>query len=122
MELEIPELLAATLQGQIGAQSPLGLQLGGQGAASGTRVVSSHHFDGHSLNLLYQLSRAAGARDLVFQLLALDNLNGEAPVRPMASLEQMVPALIEWLGRDLIDGWMYQRGRDGVLLAWLVHS
>ena len=82
MELEIPELLAVTLQGQVGAQSPLGLQLGGQGAGTGTRVVSSHHFDGHSLNLLYQLSRSAGARDLVFQLLALDNLNGEpAPVR-----------------------------------------
>lgn len=122
MELEIPELLAVTLQGQIGEQSPLGRQLGGQGAGSGTRVVSSHHFDGHSLNLLYQLSRSAGARDLVFQLLALDNLNGEPPVRPIASLELMVPALIEWLGRDLIDGWLYQRGRDGVLLAWLVHS
>ena len=123
MELEIPELLAVTLQGQVGAQSPLGLQLGGQGAGTGTRVVSSHHFDGHSLNLLYQLSRSAGARDLVFQLLALDNLNGEpAPVRPIASLELMVPALVEWLGRDLIDGWLYQRGRDGVLLAWLVHS
>ena len=40
MELEIPELLAVTLQGQVGAQSPLGLQLGGQGAGTGTRVVA----------------------------------------------------------------------------------
>lgn len=122
MELEIPEMLAAALQGQVGAQSPLGVQLGGQGAGSGTRVVSSRHFDGHSLNLLYQLGQATNARDLVFQLLALDNLNGEPLVRPIASLELMVPALIEWLGRDLIDGWLYQRGQDGVLLAWLVHS
>ncbi|BEP38568.1 hypothetical protein GmRootV59_53510 (plasmid) [Variovorax sp. V59] len=122
MELEIPEMLAAALQGQVGAQSPLGLQLGGQGAGSGTRVVSSRHFDGHSLNLLYQLGLTTGARDLVFQLLALDNLNGEPLVRPIPSLELMVPALIEWLGRDLIDGWLYQRGKDGVLLAWLIHS
>jgi hypothetical protein len=97
VELEIPEMLAAVLQGQVGAQSPLGLQLGGYGAGSGVRIVSSQHFDGHSLNLLFQLGMAAGARDLVFQLLALDNLNGEPLARPIPSLELMVPALIEWL-------------------------
>lgn len=122
MELEIPEALAAALQAAVGTQSPLGMQLGAQGAGSGTRVVSSCHFDGHSLTLLYQMGRASGARDLVFQLLALDNLNGEALVRPIPSLELLVPAVIEWLARDLIDGWLYQRGKDGVLLAWLVHS
>ncbi|HVK32700.1 MAG TPA: ATP-binding protein [Burkholderiaceae bacterium] len=122
MELEIPESLAAALLGAVGAQSPLGLQLCGQGAGSGTRVVSSHHFDGQSLTLLYQLGQTTGARDLVFQLLALDNLNGESQLRPIASLELLVPALIEWLARDLIDGWLYQRGKDGALLAWLVHS
>lgn len=122
MELEIPETLAAALQGLVGAQTPLGLQLCGQGAGSGTRVVSSHHFDGQALTLLYQLGQNSGARDLVFQLLALDNLNGESQLRPIPSLELLVPALIEWLSRDLIDGWLYQRGKDGALLAWLVHS
>lgn len=122
MELEIPEMLAAVLRSQVGAQSPLGLQLGGQGACSGIRVVSSRHFDGRSLNLLYQLSLGNGARDLVFQLLALDNLNGESQLQPIANLEAMVPALTEWLARDAIDGWLYQRGKDGVLLPWLVHT
>ncbi len=120
MELEIPQPLATALQALVGTQSPLGLQLAGQG--SGTRVVSSYHFDGDSLTLLYQLGQASGARDLVFQLLALDNLNGEQQQRPIPSLELFVPAVIEWLSRDLIDGWLYQRGKDGVLLAWLVHS
>ena len=122
MELEIPEQLACALQAMVGAQSPLGQQLGGQGVGSGTRVVSCSHFDGHTLTLLYQLGLNAGARDLVFQLLALDNLNGETQQRPIASLELLVPAIIEWLGRDLIDGWLYQRGKDGAMLAWLVHS
>jgi len=122
VELEIPEMLAAVLRSQVGAQSPLGLQLGGQGACSGIRVVSSRHFDGRSLNLLYQLSLGKGARDLVFQLLALDNLNGESQLQPIANLEAMVPALTEWLARDAIDGWLYQRGKDGVLLPWLVHT
>ncbi|HET9821267.1 MAG TPA: ATP-binding protein, partial [Burkholderiaceae bacterium] len=122
MELEIPEDLAVALLGLVGTQTPLGVQLGAPGAGSGTRVVSSHHFDGHALTLLYQLGQAQGARDLVFQLLALDNLNGEPMVRPIASLELLVPAIIEWLARDAIDGWLYQRGKDGALLAWLVHS
>ena len=107
MELEIPQPLATALQALVGTQSPLGLQLAGQG--SGTRVVSSYHFDGDSLTLLYQLGQASGARDLVFQLLALDNLNGETQLRPIPSLELLVPALIDWLARDLIDGWLYQR-------------
>lgn len=122
MELEIPESLATALCSLVGAQSSLGLQLNEAGAGSGTRVLSSRHFDGPSLTLLYQLGQQAGARDLVFQLLALDNLNGETLLRPIPSLELLVPALIEWLQRDLIDGWLYQRGRDGALLAWLVHS
>lgn len=122
MELEIPDALAATLMQLVGARSPLGLQLDSAGAGSGTRIVSSHHFDGASLTTLYQLGQAQGARDLVFQLLALDNLNGETMVRPIPSLEMLVPAIVEWLARDLIDGWLYQRGKDGALLAWLVHT
>ncbi len=122
MELEIPEDLAAALEKLVGAQSTLGSQLGAACPGSGTRIVSSRHFDGASLDLLVQLGRNAGARDLLFQLLALDNLNGETQLKTIPSLELLVPALIEWLARDLIDGWLYQRGRDGTLLAWLVHS
>lgn len=122
MDLEIPDALATALQGLVGAQSPLGQCLGAQGTGSGTRLVSSNYFDGHSLTLLYQLGRNSGARDLVFQLLALDNLNGETQLRPIPSLELLVPALIDWLARDLIDGWLYQRSKDGALLAWLVHT
>lgn len=122
MDLEIPDSLASALQRLVGAQSPLALQLGGPGAGRGLRVVSSSHFDGNTLTTLYEMGRAAGASELVFQLLALDNLNGEPQVRPIPSLELLVPAIVEWLGRDVIDGWVYQRGKDGVLLAWLVHT
>lgn len=120
MELEIPSSVAVTLRSMLGAQPDLCAHLGAGGA--GTRMVASEHFDGPSLNLLYQVGRAAGERNLVFQLLALDNLNGETLLRPIPSLELLVPALIEWLARDAIDGWLYQRGKDGTLLAWLVHT
>ena len=122
MELEIPEPLALALQNLVGAKSALGHELGPQGTGRGTRVVSSRHFDGDALTMLYGLGQRSGERDLVFQLLALDNLNGESLLRPIASLELLVPAIVEWLARDLIDGWLYQRGRDGAMLAWLVHS
>ncbi|MDP3619921.1 MAG: ATP-binding protein [Ramlibacter sp.] len=122
MDLEIPDSLASALRGLVDPQSPVALQLDVQGAGRGVRVVSSQHFDGNILTALYQMGCAAGAKDLVHQLLALDNLNGESHLDPIASLELMVPAIVRWLGRDVIDGWVYQRGKDGVLLAWLVHS
>ncbi|WP_048441493.1 ATP-binding protein [Caenimonas sp. SL110] len=122
MDLEIPDSLASALRGLLDPQSQVALQLDVQGAGRGVRVVSSHHFDGSILTTLYQMGCAAGAKDLVHQLLALDNLNGESQLDTIASLELMVPAIVRWLGRDVIDGWLYQRGKDGVLLAWLVHS
>ena len=122
MDLEIPEHVATALQGLVGEESTLGRQLGGQGAGRGTRVVASMHFDGQTLTTLYQLALGSGARDLVFQMLALDNLNGETELCPAPGLEGLVPAIVDWLRRDMIDGWLYQRGKDGVMLAWLVHS
>jgi hypothetical protein len=122
VDLDIPEHLAVALLDLVGTDSTLGRQLGGPGAGRGTRVVSSVHFDGQTLNMLYQLGLGAGARDLVHQLLALDNLNGETQLCMVTQLEQLVPAIVDWLGRDLIDGWLYQRGKDGVMLAWLVHA
>lgn len=122
LDLEIPEQLATALQGLVDAQSPLGLVLCGPGAGRGTRVVANVHFDGQTLTLLYHLALKADARDLVFQILALDNLNGETELCRATDLEQLVPAIREWLQRDLIDGWLYQRGKDGAMLAWVVHS
>lgn len=122
MELEIPEALVNPLMAMVGPQSELLQRLDEPPAGRGSRVVSSRHLDADTLNALYQLGKAAGERGLVFQLLALDNLSCEPPTRPIPSLEVLVPALVAWLARDLIDGWLYRRGKDDVLLPWLVHS
>jgi hypothetical protein len=122
MEFEIPESLATTLLGMINAESPLARRLSEHGVCSGKRVVPSRLFDPSALNTLYGLCRAANERELMHQLLALDNIHAAPAARKIPSLELLIPGLIAWLSRDMIDGWLYKRGKDGVLLPWLVHS
>jgi hypothetical protein len=51
------------------------------------------HFDGQTLTSLYRLGLGSGARDLVFQMLALDNLNGETELcEPRRAWKLLVPA------------------------------
>lgn len=122
LELEIPEALVPRLLSMVGPQSALSRHLREQEAARGSRLVSSRHLDAHTISTLYQLGQAADERGLLLQLLALDKLGSEPPAPPIGSLELLVPALINWLQRDLIDGWLYKRGKDGVFLPWLVHT
>ncbi|MFN3571803.1 MAG: AAA family ATPase, partial [Polaromonas sp.] len=121
MEFEIPESLANVLLGMIDAESPLARRLGEHGLSRGKRVVPSRLFDPTSLNTLYGLCRAANERELMFQMLALDNIHAAPAARKIPSLDLLIPGLIAWLSRDKIDGWLYKRGKDGVLLPWLVH-
>jgi hypothetical protein len=53
-------------------------------------------------------------------MLALDNIYNAPQARTIPGLEMLVAGLVAYLSRDAIDGWLYQRGRDGVLLPWLV--
>jgi hypothetical protein len=121
MEFEIPESLATVLLGMINAESPLARRLSEHGLTRGKRVVPSRLFDPASLNTLYGLCRAANERELMFQMLALDNIHAAPAARKIPSLDLLIPGLIAWLSRDKIDGWLYKRGKDGVLLPWLVH-
>ncbi|MDO9360906.1 MAG: AAA family ATPase [Polaromonas sp.] len=122
MEFEIPESLANSLLGMISADSQLARRLNEHGVFRGKRVVPSGFFDSSSLNTLYSLCKAANERELLFQMLALDNIRSAPAARKIPGLELLIPGLIAWLSRDKIDGWLYKRGKDGVLLPWLVHS
>lgn len=122
MEFEIPESLASALLGMINEESPLARRLSEHGLSRGKRVVPSRLFDATSLNTLYGLCRAVNERELMFQMMALDNIHTAPAARKIPSLELLIPGLIAWLSRDMIDGWLYKLGKDGVLLPWLVHS
>ncbi|RYF42676.1 MAG: AAA family ATPase [Comamonadaceae bacterium] len=122
MEFEIPESLANVLLGMIQSDSQLARRLNEHGVCHGKRVVPSRLFDATSLNALYGLCKAADERELMFQMLALDNIYSAPDARKIPGLELLVPGLVAYLSRDAIDGWLYRRGKDGVLLPWLVHS
>ncbi|CAG2151861.1 ATP-binding protein [Cupriavidus numazuensis] len=120
MNFEIPQSLIHPLLALIEAESPLARQLREHGVCHGNMVVSARLFDAQSLSSLYTLSKAQNERELLFQMLALDNIYNAPQARTIPGLEMLVAGLIAYLSRDAIDGWLYQRSRDGVLLPWLV--
>ncbi|AEI81312.1 AAA ATPase [Cupriavidus necator N-1] len=120
MDFEIPEALIHPLLAMIETGSRLARQLQEHGVCHGNMLVSSKLFDAQSLSSLYTLSKTQNERALMFQMLALDNVYNAPQARVIPGLDQLVAGLAAYLSRDAIDGWLYQRSRDGVLLPWLV--
>ncbi|RBA25384.1 AAA family ATPase [Herminiimonas fonticola] len=121
MDFEIPESLVTVLLGMIEVNSPLAKRLNEHGVCHGKMVVPSHLFDAAALNTLYDLCKAQDERALMFQMLAQDNIRGAPQARKIPSLDKLVPGLAAYFSRDVIDGWLYKRNKDGVLLPWLIH-
>jgi hypothetical protein len=122
IDFEIPQSLIHPLLGMIETGSPLARRLNEHAVCHGNVIVSSRLFDAKSLNTLFSLSKSQNQRTLMFQMLALDNIHNAAQARVIPSLDQLVPGLVAYLSRDVIDGWLYRRGKDGTLLPWLVHG
>ncbi|RXZ36314.1 AAA family ATPase [Oxalobacteraceae bacterium CAVE-383] len=122
MNFEIPEPLVNALLESIDAQSPLAKKLHEQSICHGRMLVSSKLFDGQSLNTLFSLSKTHDERALMFEMLALDNIFNAPQARIIPSIEVLAGGLIAYFSRDVIDGWLYHRNKDGVLLPWLIHS
>jgi hypothetical protein len=122
MNFEIPEVLVKQLLCHVEADSPLGKQLNAYNISHGRMLVASDLFDSEALNTLYTLSKNSEERQLMFQMLALDNIRGAPDARKIPSLDLLINGLIAYIKRDGIDGWLYKRNADGVLLPWLVKS
>lgn len=120
MDFDIPESLIKNLLGAIEAESPLARRLSEFNNCRGSVVVPASLFDADSINTLYSLSKTNNERALMFQMLALDNIYNAPQARTIPALDKLVPGLVAYLSRDVIDGWMYRRNKDGTLLPWLV--
>jgi hypothetical protein len=121
MDFEIPESLVNVLLEMIESDSPLAKRLSEHGVCHGRTIVSSKLFDAKAMNTLYSLCKAQDERALLFQMLALDNIHNAPQARKIPDLEKLVPGLAAYFARDVIDGWLYKRNKDGVMLPWLIH-
>jgi hypothetical protein len=122
MDFEISEALANKLLEEIDRESPLGKQLTENCFYHGKTIVSDKFLDCDTLDVLYALSKAQNDRLLMLQLSALQNIIGEPETRKIVHLDVLVPSLIDYLSKNVIDGWLYKKSRDGVLLPWLVYN
>lgn len=122
MDFELPDEVVRALLDRIAPESPLRHHLKQCGVVRGRTVVRSRMFDAEALHALYDIVRSTDERSLMFQLLALDNIHSAPKARAIPKLEVLINGLIAYLRRDAMDGWLYRRGRDGVLLPWLVTS
>ncbi|RQO34071.1 AAA family ATPase [Herminiimonas sp. KBW02] len=121
MDFEIPESMVNVLLEMIESESPLAKRLSEHGVCHGRMIVNSKLFDAKAMNTLYSLCKAQDDRALMFQMLALDNILGAPQARKIPDLDKLVPGLAVYFSRDVIDGWLYKRNKDGVLLPWLIH-
>lgn len=128
MEFELSVVLLNKLLTMIDQETPLAKRLSEHGLTNGRIAVPSRLFDNESLRQLRALAEQADDKLLIFQLIALGNIledkdkdrNSGNLVVPY--LDLLVPALIKYFSRDAIDGWLYKRNKDGVLLPWLIDS
>ena len=120
MDFDLSDEIVRKLLDRISDNSPLAKHLGKDRPACGRAVVASSLFDADTLNTLYTTCRESGERGLMLQLLALDNIHAAPAARTIPEIDVLINGLIAYLKRDAIDGWLYRRSQDGVLLPWLV--
>jgi len=124
MEFELSVSLVNKFLAMLDSETILAKHLSEHGLTNGKIVVPGRLFDSESLKQLRNLAEQEGDRPLFFQVIALQNtlIDKEKDKASLVVpyLDMLVPALIKYLARDAIDGWLYRRNRDGVLLPWLV--
>lgn len=121
MDFELSEALVDRLLGRIEKDSPLGRRLSENNRYHGRKVVSSRLFGAAELDTFHDLCEEHGDRSLMLEVSALRRAVNEPDTMKIDKLEILVPALIAYFYKDLIDGWLYKRNKDGVLLPWLIN-
>lgn len=122
MEFELSERLANKLLGHIDKSSPLGMRLAEHSVFHGNLMVPSSLFDPKTLELLHGLSEAEGNHTLKLQVSAQMNILNDPETKRNWRLNEVVHGLLAYFTKDAIDGWLYRRSKDGVLLPWLINE
>ena len=123
MEFELSVTQVNDLLAGVSKETPLAKRLSAHGLTNGRILIPDHIFDAETLEHLWRLAEKDNDKSLMFQMIALRNIRtgpGHSLVVP--KLDMLVPALVEYFATDAIDGWIYRRNKDGVLLPWLIDS
>jgi len=121
MDFEISEKLVNKLMDRVEPESPLGRRLAEDSIFHGRMIVPSKLFDTTALDVFHELCHVEGDRSTMLQVSAMRRIHHEPAGVRVDKLEMFVPALVAYLYKDIINGWLYRRNRDGVLLPWLVN-
>ncbi len=122
MEFELSERLANKLLGQIDRNSPLAMRLAEHSMFHGKVMVPSSLFTGNMLDLLHGLSEMEGDHTLKLQVSAQMNILNDPETKRNWRIHEVIHGLITYFTKDAIDGWLYRRSKDGVLLPWLINE
>jgi hypothetical protein len=122
MEFELSERLANRLLSKVDRNSPLGMRLVEHSAFHGKMMVPSRLFEASTLDLLHALAEMEGDHSLMLQVSAQQNMLSDPETKRNWRLHEVVQGLTAYLTKDAIDGWLYRRSKDGVLLPWLVNE
>ena len=122
MEFDLSMAMINALLARLTSGSSLTERLSTYTFTNGRILVPDSLFDTEELNLLEQLAIESGDRALQFQILATRQLRFDKWRYPATDLEHLIPRLEEYFADGAIDGWVYRRNRDGVMLPWLVES
>lgn len=123
MEFELSFTQANNLLACIRKETLLAKQLSAHETANGKILIPDHVFDAESLEQLWRQAERDNDKSLMFQMIALRHIrSGHGHDLVVTRLEMLVPALVDYFETNGIDGWVYRRNTDGVLLPWLIDS
>ena len=123
MEFDLSISQINDLLAHVGKETKLAKRLSSHGLTNGRILVPDHIFDDDSLEQLWNIAKKTNDKSLYFQLVARNNVEREKVLAPaVPSIEMLITALEGYLSVNAIDGWLYRRNKDGVLLPWLIES
>ena len=123
MDFDLSVSLINELLPNIDGNSVLADRLASHGLSNGRILVPAHLFDDEAMEQLWHLAENHDDQALLFQLIGERNVRrASGGTFTVPNLEMLVPVLKEYLSIDAVDGWLYRRNRDGILLPWLIES
>ena len=125
MEFDLSVSLVNELLANVSKDSALVKHLGSHGLTNGRILVPDHLFDEDedAFGQLWRLAEKNDDQGLLFQLIGERNVRkARGGTFTVPTLEMLVPVLKDYLSIDAIDGWLYRRSKDGILLPWLIDS